>query len=334
MIRRRREEHDSKTGHERWLVSYADFVTLLFGFFVVMYSVSQVSEQKYRVLSETLSTVFQGNTSRPAQMEISNDGNPQNERGKISGLSPNLVDTRVLARELEDALIHLVQPGQVRITATEEWVQIDLNANLLFDSASAEPKPDARTIFRQIAEKLAPFANQIEVSGHTDSVPIRTAKFHSNWELSSARASAVVRLLADDGVDPRQLSAVGFGEYRPVADNGTEEGRAANRRVVLMVARHAVERPTLPLEDIPATLPEAAVDAEAPAEAEASLETEAPKDAEIPLKAEVPAEPSPVKPPEPAAEPAPPEVPGVAPVRLKSGGLLFTSDPEPPRKAE
>lgn len=333
MIRRRQEEQHSKSGHERWLVSYADFVTLLFGFFVVMYSVSQVSEQKYRVLSETLSSVFQGNTSQPVQTPSVDDGNPQSQQGKTSGLSAqvNLVDTEVLARELEDALIHLVKPGQVRISATEEWVQIDLNANLLFDSASAEPKPEARTIFRQIAEKLAPFANQIEVSGHTDNLPIRTAKFHSNWELSSARAAAVVRLLADDGVDPRQLSAVGFGEYRPIEDNRTEEGRAANRRVVLMVARHAVERSTVPLEQLPTTLPPP--DAAPPVEQ--STESSTPSPAEPSANAtETIAEP--VAPP---AEPAPPitvpqTAPAVEPVRLKSGGLLFTSDPERPRKAE
>lgn len=311
MIRRRREEeHHSKTGHERWLVSYADFVTLLFGFFVVMYSVSQVSEQKYRVLSETLSNVFQGNTSQPADMKVTSDGNPLDQQGRISGLSPdiNLIDTEVLARDLEAALIHLVQPGQVRISATEEWVQIDLNANVLFDSASADPKAEAREIFRQIATKLAPFDNEIEVSGHTDDRPIRTARFQSNWELSSARASSVVRLLAEDGVDPQQLSAVGYGEYRPVADNATEEGRAANRRVVLMVARHPVERQVVPLDEVPAAEPPQ-TPILAPPLAAPPVETSQPVEAQVP--------PAPDTPPDAAVEP----------VRLKNGGLLFTRDP-------
>lgn len=310
MIRRRREEeHQSKSSHERWLVSYADFITLLFGFFVVMYSVSQVSEQKYRVLSETLSNVFEGNTTRPVDMQVTDNGNPLDQQGRVSGLSPeiNLVDTEVLARDLENALIHLVQPGQLRISATEEWVQIDLNANLLFDSASADPKPEARELFRQIAAKLAPFDNEIEVSGHTDDRPIRTARFQSNWELSSARASSVVRLLTEDGVKPQQLSAVGYGEYRPVADNATEEGRATNRRVVLMVARHPVERQVVPLDEVSAD------------------------DASVP----------PTQPPAPplapatdaqSPEPAPPpdaQKSSVEPVRLENGGLLFTRDPEP-----
>lgn len=312
MIRRRREEeHQGKSSHERWLVSYADFITLLFGFFVVMYSVSQVSEQKYRVLSETLSNVFHGNTNQSVDREIGH-ANPLDNQGKISGLSPqvNLVDTQVLARDLQEALIHLVQPHQVRISATEEWVQIDLNANVLFDSASADLKPEARDLFRQIAVRLAPFDNEIEVSGHTDNLPIRTNRFHSNWELSSARASAAVRLLAEDGIDPHQLSAVGYGEYRPVADNATEEGRLANRRVVLMVARHAVERQVVPLDEIdpPTTQvlqpPLAPVAEETPGTEEAPVtdETRAP-------------------------EAAPPAEGLIEPVRLKNGGLLFTRDP-------
>ena len=253
MIRRRREEHqEHRSGNERWLVSYADFVTLLFGFFVVMYSVSQVSEQKYRVLSDSLAATFEGNRDVPAEVAAVPDQHPQDQQGKISGISPqiNIVDPEVLAKELEDALVHLVNQAQVKISATELWVEINLNANLLFESGSADPSAQAQTIFRDIAAKLAPYDNEIEVSGHTDNVPIHTARFHSNWELSAARASSVVRLLVDNGVKPGQLSAVGYGEFRPLADNATEVGRSANRRVVLMVARHAVERPLVTPEEL------------------------------------------------------------------------------------
>lgn len=302
MIRRRREEeYQRKSGHERWVVSYADFITLLFAFFVVMYSVSQVNEQKYRVLSETLGNIFQGADEKT-------DGSNSHSG---SGVGPTLVDTNVLAQELEDALAEFVRPGNVRIAATEEWVQIDLNANLLFDSASAEPKPDAQEIFREIAGKLAPFENEIEVSGHTDNVPIRTVKYHSNWELSSARASSVVRLLADNGVNPAQLSAVGYGEYRPVADNGTEEGRAANRRVVLMIARHAVERSVMPFSEFESSQEEVA-----PPQISGSPAT-TPAPSEITQSA---------APDEITADTSQKE-PGIQPVRLNHGGLLFTSDP-------
>jgi chemotaxis protein MotB len=303
MIRRREEHHETKTGHERWLVSYADFITLLFGFFVVMYSVSQVSEQKYRVLSDTLSAVFRGNTPVPTELDTALDKYPTDHQGTISGLSPtvNLVDTRVLAQELESALLHLVDPKHVSVTATEEWVQIDLNANLLFDSGSADPSEQAQRIFRDIAVRLAPYDNEIEVSGHTDNVPIHNARFQSNWELSSARASSVVRLLADSGVKPVQLSAVGYGEFRPVADNASEEGRAANRRVVLMVARHAVERPVVK--------PDAIVP-----EKDSHTDAEAVRPPLLPVQ-------------NPPADPTP-AAPALQPVRLENGGLLFTSDPE------
>lgn len=298
--RRREEDHQSKTSHERWLVSYADFITLLFGFFVVMYSVSHVNEQKYRVLSETLTNVFQGNTTQRVAEEVS-DANPLDNRGTISGLSPqvNLVDTEVLARDLQEALVHLVQPGQVTIAATEEWVQIDLNANVLFDSARADLKPEAGELFRQIAIRLAPFDNQIEVSGHTDNLPIRTDRFQSNWELSSARAASVVRLLAESGIAAEQLAAVGYGEHRPVADNATEAGRAANRRVVLMVARHAVERQVVPLDKVDPAAPQSPQPPLAPTATNASAE-------------EATAQPKSL----------------IEPVRLKHGGLLFTRDPE------
>lgn len=313
MMRRREEHYESKTSHERWLVSYADFITLLFGFFVVMYSVSQVSEQKYRVLSDTLASVFEGNTSLPTDVDKMLDQYPLDEQGKISGLSPqvNLVDTEILAKELEEALVHLVDPKHVTITATEEWVQIDLNANLLFASGSADPSDQARNIFRDIAAKLAPYDNEIEVSGHTDNVPIRNAKFQSNWELSSARASSVVRLLAENGVKPEQLSAVGNGEFRPIADNATEEGRSANRRVVLMVARHAVERPVV--------TPDAIINPDE------SNPIRPPMVPESVLPEQSPAQPD-VTPPADSATPEP----AVQPVRLKDGGLLFTADPEKP----
>jgi chemotaxis protein MotB len=314
MIRRREEHYESKTGHERWLVSYADFITLLFGFFVVMYSVSQVSEQKYRVLSDTLASVFEGNSALPVDSDEMLDQYPLDQQGKISGLSPqvNLVDTEILAKELEDALVHLVDPKQVSITATEDWVQIDLNANLLFTSGSADPSDQARNIFRDIAAKLAPYDNQIEVSGHTDNVPIRTAKFQSNWELSAARASSVVRLLADNGVKPEQLSAVGNGEFRPIADNATEEGRSANRRVVLMVARHAVERPVVTPDVI--TQPGESNPIRPPMLPDSALpEQKLPDQSEVTPPGNIP-----------IADPA------FQPVRLKDGGLLFTADPEKP----
>lgn len=290
MIRRRTVKYDTKTGHERWLVSYADFITLLFGFFVVMYSVSQVNESKYRTLAETLSETFVG------PMKLAGVPAPERTdqpRGASPGTVANLIDTQLLARNMSESLAGLVRLDHVNVTATEAWMQIDINANLLFDSASAEPGDDAKAIFRDIAAELAPYANEIEVAGHTDDIPINTARFQSNWELSSARAAAVVKLLAAHGVDPTRMSAVGYGEFRPVDDNSSATGRAANRRVVLMVARTAVERPVVVQQAMQNNLPQ-------PQPAEAR-----PREAD------------------PSAPPIAPPIP--APLRLDSGGLLFTN---------
>src|SRR5690606_1542698 len=162
MLRRKRTE--VHVNQERWLVSYADFITLLFGFFVVMYSVSQVNESKYRTLAETLSEPFVG------PMKLA--GVPASERvdqpqGVSRGPVTNLIDTQLLARNISESLAGMVRLDHVNVTATEAWMQIDINANLLFASASAEPGDEAKDIFREIAAELAPYANEIEVSGHT-----------------------------------------------------------------------------------------------------------------------------------------------------------------------
>ncbi len=287
MRRKRLVQHDTRTGHERWLVSYADFVTLLFGFFVVMYSVSQVSDQKYRVLSETLASVFDGNVPIDAQIKELMDKYPLDNTGKISGLSPlvNQVDTEILAKDLAESLVHMVKSGDVSILAMEDSVEINMNANALFKSGSAVPSENARKTFRQVAMHLTPTDYKVEVAGHTDNVPIRTQKFGNNWELSSARATAIVGLLADSGVTPSNLKAAGFGEFQPVADNATDDGRKKNRRVVLTVTKPVAPIEPTPLQGV----------------------------IQPPLSAD--------------QQPVTPQT-DVPSVRLKNGGLLFTSDPD------
>lgn len=295
--RRRAELHETKTGHERWLVSYSDFITLLFGFFVVMYSVSQVSEQKYRALSDTLANVFEGHVPVESRIDDVLDQYPLDNTGSVSGISPklNLIDTQTLAKDLQELLVHLVEMQDISISATEQWVEIDVDANLLFASASADPSEEAKLIFKQVAGLLAPYDNEIEVAGHTDNLPISTSQFASNWELSAARSVSVVRLLQEQGVAPSRLSAVGFGEFRPVEDNATTQGRTRNRRVVLKVARHQPSFQQYPLRQNATEVPTEITPAES-----ASVDQAKPD-------------------------------PAIEPVRLKNGGLLFTSDPELPR---
>jgi chemotaxis protein MotB len=239
---RRRKPVETKVNHERWLVSYADFITLLFAFFVVMYSVSQVNETAYRELAETLGGAFDQRAVR--------------ERAAVSPGSSQekLAKTRDLAQDIKAIFSELIDTRQVQVTATDDWLEVTVNANLLFSSGSAVPSAEAETIFAQLAATLAPFDNAVEVSGHTDNVSINNPQFANNWELSAARATSVVALLNQNGVAPHRLSATGYGEFRPVADNSNEEGRASNRRVVLMVARRQAARPQVPVAELPQAL--------------------------------------------------------------------------------
>ncbi|MCD9459810.1 flagellar motor protein MotD [Marinibactrum halimedae] len=266
--------------HERWLVSYADFITLLFAFFVVMYSISQVNEAQYRVLSETLSATFSqpersidpiqiGEPVSGREPSVINTGevpdNPMMGEGAFEQTAPlpqgiesppeSDTDSFAVAEgasptplsAMEEALLNefkdLVDDELVVVSANESWLEVQLNAKILFDPASATLTLQARSIFDDIATILSPHANAISVEGFTDNTPINNARFPSNWELSAARAAAVVKRLAGAGIDPARLSAVGYGEFRPVASNQTEAGRALNRRVGLLIARELAPRP-------------------------------------------------------------------------------------------
>ncbi|UTA49509.1 flagellar motor protein MotD [Simiduia sp. 21SJ11W-1] len=256
----RRRPAQLAVNHERWLVSYADFITLLFAFFVVMYSVSQVSETKYRVLSDTLVSTFkfQSQTINPIQVgqpSLSSDPSvidtqsPKTGEEQGDGAFQQDTDLPHMAENLRTALSDLIERDLVDIKSNEYWLEIALNSNVLFGSASADPSRDAQLIFAEIAKHLTGAENPIQVEGYTDDQPIRTDRFPSNWELSAARASAVVKLLQQQNIAPDRLSAVGYGEHRPIADNSTEAGRAQNRRVSLMIAKSSLARPEKSLID-------------------------------------------------------------------------------------
>lgn len=251
----RRRAAQLTINHERWLVSYADFITLLFAFFVVMYSVSQVSETKYRVLSDTLVSTFkfQSQTLNPIQVgqpSLSSDPSvidtAQPKTGEEIGDGAFSQETELphMAENMRQSLADLIERDLVDIHSNEFWLEITLNSTVLFPSASATPTADAQLIFAEVARHLKGAANPIQVEGYTDDQPIRTDRFPSNWELSAARASAVVKLLQAESIDPGRLSAVGYGEFQPIADNTTAQGRTQNRRVVLMVAKERIERPS------------------------------------------------------------------------------------------
>ncbi|MGB5326323.1 MAG: flagellar motor protein MotB, partial [Pseudomonadales bacterium] len=238
---------DQQHGQHRWMVSYADFMTLLMAFFVVMYSISQVSEQKYRVLSETLSQAFNAPVERENPLL---DGEPQHSfTATPIDLSGHALEDRPgndanevpatftrISEELEQRFESLLEQEVVAISGDERWLQIELPSSVLFDSGGAELNEVAVQIVGEIAQTLVAHDNVIKVEGFTDDIPIRTVAFKSNWELSAARAAAVVRELQDSGIDPARLAAVGYGAHQPAHSNRSEEGRSRNRRIVLMVS--------------------------------------------------------------------------------------------------
>ncbi|MDB5993353.1 MAG: flagellar motor protein MotD [Pseudomonas sp.] len=252
MARRRQpEEH---VNHERWLVSYADFITLLFAFFVVMYSISSINEGKYKVISEALIGVFTDSdralkpipigderpkTVTPAKPLVKDS--EQVDAG-IAGASDPL---KSIADDISAAFGDLISSNQMTVRGNELWVEIELNSSLLFGSGDAMPSDIAFNIIDKVAKILKPFDNPIHVEGFTDDQPIRTAQYPTNWELSSARSASIVRMLAMQGVNPGRLASVGYGEFQPVANNATAEGRARNRRVVLVVSRNLDVRRSL-----------------------------------------------------------------------------------------
>jgi chemotaxis protein MotB len=251
--RHREEEHEN---HERWLVSYADFITLLFAFFVVMYAISSVNEGKYRVLSDSLNSAFSdipGSSSgamvviKPARETVAQNMMAKPALVGEAERAQKREKVRNMARAIKEALAALVKEGQVRVTEGAFGLTVDINASLLFASGDARLDPNAIRALTAMAEILAPSDFPIVVEGHTDNTPISSPLFPSNWELSGMRASSVVRLFVDHGVAPGRLTATGYADQRPVADNATVEGRQRNRRVAITIASpeadHSVEVP-------------------------------------------------------------------------------------------
>lgn len=242
----RRRHHEEHENHERWLVSYADFITLLFAFFVVMYSISSINEGKYKVLSESLVGVFSEpeRAIKPIPIGDERPRTTEPDRSMIED-NPNSSSSaepsdplHEIASSMRDAFGDLIAAEQLTVRGNELWVEIELNSSLLFPSGDAIPNETAFILIEKVAKILAPYENPVHVEGFTDNLLINTAQFPSNWELSAARAASIVRMLAMDGVNEGRLAAVGYGEFQPVADNATAEGRSRNRRVVLVISRN------------------------------------------------------------------------------------------------
>lgn len=238
----RKRYHEEPDNHERWLVSYADFITLLFAFFVVMYAISSLNEGKYRVLSNSLTGAFgKVMTVNPkpvdAQTEqlVKLDPLPLVKNRVSEGLRKERAQMTTMAKDILTVLEPLVREGKVRVTQTSRGITIEINASLLFAPGDARLNVDSIQALKAIASVLKLDTNAIQVEGHTDNLPIKNSIFPSNWELSAVRASTVARLLTENGVDENRVTAVGQGAKLPVSENETPEGRARNRRVSVTI---------------------------------------------------------------------------------------------------
>ena len=226
---RRKRRHDAGHHRDRWLVSYADFITLLFAFFVVLYSDAQVDKRRAAQVAAAIQTAFQQNGSVPPP--IANGASLQSPFPLSSD------EQAALEKQIEQTLAIEIANGDVAVRSSAEGLVISLREIGFFDSGSAEIKASSVEAFAQLAEILRQNGADIRIEGHTDNVPIHNSKFASNWDLSTARATATIRLLIRYKLRPERMSAAGYSEFHPISNNDTAEGRATNRRVDIVVPR-------------------------------------------------------------------------------------------------
>jgi chemotaxis protein MotB len=232
-VKNKHEEHEN---HERWLVSYADFITLLFAFFVVMYSVSSINEGKFRVLSDSLVNSFSNN--KPVG-DLSLMDLPIHHHTSIQVKDEPQSNNNIRSYlKIANAITAVKVPQGVKITSTERGLNIRIKDEALFGSGSASINPQIAEFIDLIAGLVKDLPNLIAVEGHTDNQPIRSVVFPSNWDLSTARANTLVRYMIDrHQLAANRFSSTGYAGTRPIESNATPEGQASNRRVELIVLR-------------------------------------------------------------------------------------------------
>ena len=232
-MRRRHRRHQPHVNHERWLVSYADFITLLFAFFTTMYAISTVDAQKMSKMVASMQLALKGDTG-PAMAVPLTVGLPQ-------PVMPPRLDSLVdLRQQLAARLQHQIRQGNVEIGVDSRGLVVSIREAGSFASGSAELSDGARALLTDIAAPLLELSQPIRIEGHTDDTPIRTSRFRSNWELSTARATQVISYLQNElGLPAARLSAAGYGEFHPRVPNASPAARAENRRVDLVILNAA-----------------------------------------------------------------------------------------------
>jgi chemotaxis protein MotB len=238
-----RKRRHAPCNHDRWLVSYADFITLLFAFFVVMFATAQTDNVKAREVSESVKNALQNDSlknavamllgaDKPKGRDVSPQQSGDAAKKASAGLNPTLADLMpILLKELQSE----IQAGHVSVHMTSRGLTISFTQAALFPSGADEIAPDFYPTIKTIAAAMNRVRNSARAEGHTDSVPIHNSKFRSNWELSAARSIALAGLLIQDGVPRDRLSIAGYADTDPIDTNDTEAGREKNRRVDIVI---------------------------------------------------------------------------------------------------
>jgi chemotaxis protein MotB len=252
----RKQKHEKEANHERWLVSYADFITLLFAVFVCLYAMSQADQKKVESLVASIKESF-GHVKTGASSERVNVLQSTDLR-KIPAIKPETLspgkggeDLKIATKNrsraemkdfqeakaiIDSALKNYGAQDKVNVQVTKRGLVVSLKEAGFFDSGSADVKSNSFQLLNAVAKALAPFSNPVRVEGHTDNIPISSHAFKSNWELSTTRSTNIVHYPIDNySFPPEKISAVGYGEHRPIADNTREDGRSKNRRVDIVL---------------------------------------------------------------------------------------------------
>ena len=270
MMRRRLRHNTSKNQHtERWLVSYADYMTIMFAFFVVMYAIAISKNEDFQILSDSLEQVFEKSARQQQQVGTGVNGagiltdRVSTENDILYGESirkeeqgPELLDGQSetsniekkhlgkpldsLLTKLQSALIDEIRDGEASLELHQDWLIIELSSGMLFSSGSAVAQQRAKQVVGLVKDIIAPVDNYIRVRGYTDNEGIRNEMFRSNWELSVARATSVLVELESLGINPARMAIEGYGQYSPFVSNDTEQGRAENRKVVVALSKYGL----------------------------------------------------------------------------------------------
>ncbi|MBP2625779.1 MAG: Motility protein N-terminal domain containing protein [Firmicutes bacterium] len=248
MSRRKKHhaEHHEEHTDESWLVPYADILTLLLALFIVLFASADANKTKFDAMAQSLSVAFSGspsvfdnNRTVAPEADASKPNQSKADNGKEQAQLRETVQLLELKKELDKYIQNNNLVGDLSTALTDDGLMIRIKDSALFPSGSAELRPDSQRLGAEIAKILTPLSQQVVISGHTDNVPINTREFPSNWELSSKRAINFMKfLLAQGKLKPERFSAIGYGEYRPVATNDTVEGHSKNRRVEVLIMRN------------------------------------------------------------------------------------------------